>query len=164
MSKRSPKTALMPRPNPAVDAGIALRRLANTMAAQFTPLFESGEVTDQQFNVLRILYVREGEHGVPCHEIGARLIQRVPDVTRLLLSLEKKGLIERLRCPKDRRVVRSALTSKGQDVVEKLHGPIVEKHAALVAHMSPAEIRELLRLLKKLGAPLGVEVEPGGIK
>lgn len=151
-----PKTALYDQPVPSVDVAVTLMRVSHRLERALAPVAEEAGITMQQFNVLRVLYVRGGEEGLPCSEIGGRLIQRVPDVTRLLDRLEKEGLIERVRCDRDRRVVRSRLTDRGQALVERIHGPLTEKHEALVAHMSPRELSQLQRLLLKLGGPLDV--------
>ena len=53
-------------------------------------------ITHGQYNVLRIL---RGAHpdGHPRGEIAARLIERAPDVTRLVDRLERHGYVERAR-------------------------------------------------------------------
>ena len=54
------------------------------------------DLTPTQCNVLRILR-GAGEAGWSCKEIGERLVQRDPDITRLLGRLEKRELIARRR-------------------------------------------------------------------
>ena len=49
-----------------------------------------------QYNVLRILR-GAGEAGLACREIGERMIDHDPDITRLLDRLEARGLIARER-------------------------------------------------------------------
>lgn len=138
---------------PEVAAAVSLLRAAKHMEATFAALFAEHGIGAHQYNVLRILYVREGEHGVPCQEISRRLVHRVPDVTRLLDRLLREGYIERARCPKDRRVVRSRLTEKGQALVERLHEPMLKLHAQVMSHLSSRDIQDLNRLLLKLHPP-----------
>lgn len=144
------KTALMEQTVPEVDAAVQLMRVAKHLETTFGALFAEHGIATHQFNVLRILYVREGEHGVPCQEIAKRLIHRVPDVTRLLDRLLREGYIERARCPKDRRVVRSRLTDKGRALVERLHEPLLKLHMQVMSHLSSRDVRDLNRLLLKL--------------
>src|SRR5262245_46894299 len=53
-------------------------------------------LTLQQYNVLRIL---RGSHPtpLPSGEIATRMIDRDPDITRLVDRLERRGLVSRLR-------------------------------------------------------------------
>jgi DNA-binding MarR family transcriptional regulator len=81
--------------------------------------------------------------------IGDRLVSRVPDVTRLVDRLEKGGLVERVRTPDDRRVVLVAITTKGLGLLAKLDGPMADLHREQLAHMSEAELKQLVRLLTK---------------
>ena len=76
-------------------------------------------VTGTQFNVLRILR-GAGTSGLCGREIGERMINRVPDVPRLLDRLEKAGLISRERDPKDRRHVTARIAAKGEALLEEI--------------------------------------------
>ena len=76
-------------------------------------------VTGTQFNVLRILR-GAGPSGLCGREIGERMINRVPDVPRLLDRLEAAGLISRERDPADRRHVTARITEKGLDLVREV--------------------------------------------
>lgn len=121
--------------------------------------FQGFGVTPQQFNVLAVLASRNEGVGVACQAIGEQLLNRVPDITRLLDRLEQAGLIWRERCCTDRRVVRTHLTDAGRAKVMEIRGPLQETLRARFAHMSADELAELNRLLVKVREP-GVR-EPG---
>jgi DNA-binding MarR family transcriptional regulator len=74
-------------------------------------------VTMTQFNVLRILR-GAGPKGLCGREIGERMINRVPDVPRLLERLEKAELISRERDGNDRRHVTARITKRGLQLLE----------------------------------------------
>ena len=76
-------------------------------------------LTATQFNVLRILK-GAGPDGLCGREIGERMINRVPDVPRLLDRLEKAGLISRQRDREDRREVAARITGKGQELIDEI--------------------------------------------
>ena len=78
-------------------------------------------VTSTQFNVLRILR-GAGANGLCGREIGERMINRVPDVPRLLERLEKAGFISRERDPNDRRHVTARITTKGEELLSEIDG------------------------------------------
>ncbi|MBX3198911.1 MAG: MarR family transcriptional regulator [Labilithrix sp.] len=73
-------------------------------------------------------------------------------VTGLLDGLERAALIERRSDAKDRRALRVHLTRKGKRVASK----VFEQHsrwiASLFGKLSPAERRQLTRLLNKVAA------------
>jgi DNA-binding MarR family transcriptional regulator len=76
-------------------------------------------LTGTQFNVLRILKGADPD-GLCGKEIGERMINRVPDVPRLLERLEKAELISRLRDREDRREVSARITAKGRQLVDEI--------------------------------------------
>lgn len=124
--------------------------------AALTKVCQEYGVTHQQYNVLRILYVRDdGGHGVSCSDIGTRLVTRVPDITRLLDRLAKAGLVDRYRCAGDRRVVRARLTSEGVDLVEKMDAPLLAMHDKFCECLTDDELETLMRLIGKLSDEAG---------
>jgi DNA-binding MarR family transcriptional regulator len=108
-------------------------------------------ITPAQYNVLRILRGANPER-VPCSYIGERLLDRTPDVTRLLDRLERAGLVERRRAEHDRRVVEVAITELGLERLEMLDDPVRKTISALMGGLSPEEQRQLSTLLEKLRA------------
>jgi MarR family transcriptional regulator, organic hydroperoxide resistance regulator len=112
-------------------------------------LATEGDLTLQQFNVLRILR-GAGEPGLPVLEVGARMIERTPGVTRLLDRLEDKGLVARARSSEDRRVVHARITKAGREVLARLDGPVDRLDDEILAVLSTSEQKALVRLLEKV--------------
>ena len=112
-------------------------------------------VTSAQYNVLRILRGRHPEC-YACSDIGERLLDRTPDVTRLLARLEAAGLIHRTRARHDRRVVEVTITPEGLDLLAEIDAPLNEAIDRAGRHLSAAEHAELSRLLEKLRTDQGV--------
>ena len=123
----------------------ANERLAGSHAA----LFKAHGLSSPQYNVLRILRGARDED-LSCHEVGRRLITRVPDVTRLLDRLEQRGLIERWRCQDDRRVVRTRITPEGLALVGRIDRPLQQVVAEQFADFSDRKLAQLDRLLEAL--------------
>lgn len=132
-----------------VRAYLALVRTYEALSAELGQFFSERGITPQQFNVLRILVDDTDGNGLRCSSISERLINRVPDITRLLDRLEKAGLVKRHRDPKDRRVVRAALTDDGLALVERMETPLEEAFGALFSHLDEDELSQLTKLLKK---------------
>ena len=109
------------------------------------------EMTPAQYNVLRIL---QGSHPrlLTCSAIGARLLDRTPDVTRLLNRLERRGLVHRARAEHDRRVVEVGITEAGRALIQQMEAPVAATVARLTRHLSEAESAQLSALLERLRA------------
>lgn len=107
------------------------------------------QLTLQQYNVLRILR-GAGPDGLPTLEIGARMIERTPGVTRLLDRMEHKGLVVRERSAEDRRQVICRITDSGTAMLKKLDRPIDALDDEVLAVLSDAEVDDLIRLLNKV--------------
>src|SRR3712207_5571738 len=99
-----------PRRTPLLEeaAYLDLIRTAEMLSRPLVQLLKNEDLSPPQYNVLRIL--RGCPDGLTCGEIGARMINRDPDITRLLDRLEKRKLIGRARDEKDRRVVLTRIT------------------------------------------------------
>ena len=130
---------------------VALIRTADLVRRVVGRVLEPYDITVQQYNVLRILR-GAGEQGLPTLEIGERMVEHAPGVTRLLDRLEVKGLVRRQRCPEDRRQVLCWLTPTGTELVERLDEPVDSADAEAVAMLGPDEQERLLRLLDAVRA------------
>jgi len=106
-------------------------------------------VTPAQYNVLRIL---RGSHPetLTCSTLGERLLDRTPDVTRLLNRLERHELIERARSEHDRRVVEVGITEKGLNLLARMHDDMEAVEQRLMCHLSPEERCQLILLLERV--------------
>lgn len=89
-------------------------------------VFKSFEITNSQFNILRIL---AGSNPKPLSpgEIKEVMIFKSSDLTRLLDRLEKKELVDRILCPTNRRRIDVGITDKGLTLLGKINPAILEK-------------------------------------
>lgn len=111
-----------PFQSPAQEAFVGLLRTASMLRRRFAAILEPHDLTPSQYNVLRIL--RGADEPLPTMQIRERLIEETPGVTRLVDHLDEKGLVQRERCPDDRRRVLCAITPAGLRLLEKLDDPI----------------------------------------
>jgi DNA-binding MarR family transcriptional regulator len=112
------------------------------------PIFESEGISAQQYNVLRVLR-GAGAHGLPAQELGARMLQNTPGVTRLLDRLESKGFVTRRRPDIDRRLQLCSITTAGTELLESLD-PRARKNARdFLSVLSKDEVQTLMQLLQR---------------
>ena len=130
------------------EALLNLMRTADALAHEGEVFFEQHGISHAQYNVLRILR-GAGPEGLTCGEIANRLINRDPDITRLLDRLEKRGLAQRSRESKDRRVVISRITRAGSELLATLDAPTAELNKKLLGHLSQKDLRQLIELLER---------------
>lgn len=135
------------------EAVLGLMRTTDLVRRGISRVLEPFDVTPQQYNVLRILR-GAGEEGLPTLEIGDRMVEQAPGITRLLDRLEAKGLVTRKRCPEDRRQVLCWLTPTGRDLVERLDDPVDQADATALDMLTDEEKRELIRLLDQVRTSL----------
>jgi DNA-binding MarR family transcriptional regulator len=133
------------------QATLGLLRTADAMKRSLAQVIEPHGITPQQYNVLRILR-GAGPDGLPTLSIGERMIEQTPGVTRLVDRLERKGLVARTPCPKDRRRVFCRITEKGLDLLKELDDPVNRWDAQAVAVLPPSELDSLITLLDRVRA------------
>jgi len=138
--------------SPHQEAMLNILRTADLLAVGFDRLFRRHKLTNSQYNVLRIL--RGEGQPLPCSEIASRLINRMPDITRLVDRLVDAGLACRTRTGEDRRLVLIEITPAGLDKLAQLDAPVATLHRDQLGHLTEQELRELSRLLEAARAPL----------
>jgi DNA-binding MarR family transcriptional regulator len=136
------------------EAYLNLLRTADALSRGEEAVLKAASLSPNQYNALRILR-GAGAAGVTCSELGSRLIERDPDVTRLIDKLEKRGLMRRTRDPRDRRIYRNVITAAGLDLLASLDGPIVAVHKQQMGHLGQAKLAALIGLLEEARRGLG---------
>jgi DNA-binding MarR family transcriptional regulator len=133
------------------QATIGLLRTADAVKRSLAQVIEPHGITAQQYNVLRILR-GAGTDGLPTLTIGERMIEQTPGVTRLVDRLERKGLVVRAPCPKDRRRVFCKISPKGLDLLRELDDAINRWDVQAVAVLQPSDLDSLINLLDRVRA------------
>jgi DNA-binding MarR family transcriptional regulator len=138
--------------SPAHEALLNLLVAAGDIRARVDEACSGHGITQPQFNVMRIL---RGAHpgGLPRGEISARMIERAPDVTRLIDRLEAAGLVDRVKSTGDRRLSVTRITRAGLALLAKLDGPIRSLNKDVARRVSPTDLRHLSRICESLYAP-----------
>lgn len=99
-----------------------------------------------------LLMLSASPEGLPMTELGRRFLVTKANVTGLVDTLQRRGLVERVSDPSDRRVSRVRLTGEGRAVFQKL----APWHLAYVAGLSKdiplSDRRAAIRALERLRA------------
>lgn len=129
------------------EAYLSLLRTADALQSSVEARLREFGLTGTQYNALRILR-GAGSDGLPCSEIGERMITRDPDITRLLNRLEERGLVERTRDKRDRRVVYGKITAAGLKLLREMDRPIEKHGRAMLRHVGQERLKRLIELLE----------------
>ncbi len=126
-----------------------LLRTTDILQRRAFETLKPSSLSPAQYNVLRILR-GAGNAGLPCGEIGGRMVTRDPDVTRLVDRLEKRGLVTRSREGGDRRVVTVRIASEGLTLLESLEAPLAEALCSLLGPLGKRTQEQLIQLLEQV--------------
>lgn len=119
---------------------------ASWIQHQQQQFFKAFGITNQQFNILRIL---KGQYpnAISGTEIKSRMLDKNSDVSRLLDRLISKKLIQKQTCPNDKRAADVSITQAGLDILTELDKK--QKQIDTVLNLSEKEAEELSNLLDK---------------
>ena len=108
---------------------------------------EKFKITNQQFNILRIL---RGQYPNPAtiNILKERMLDKMSDASRIVDRLVQKGLVTRTVNKKDRRAVDILITEKGLELLESIH---IEEamNDGYKSNLSEDEAKQLSNLLDK---------------
>ncbi|WP_038133623.1 homoprotocatechuate degradation operon regulator HpaR [Thioclava indica] len=130
---------------------IALLRAREMVMERFRPMLNAHDVSEQQWRVLRVL--RESG-AIDATKLAERACVLAPSLTRMLRSLEARGLIETRRDPKDRRRTRVALTAQGDAFLRAASPQSAAIYAQLETEVGAQRIARLLDELNGFMAAL----------
>lgn len=118
------------------------------LADKFSKLISKYGITNNQFNILRIL---RGQHPKPAtiNLLKERMLDKMSDASRLVERLRIKGLVKRELKPNDRRCVDILITDKGLKLLSEID-KLNNEHDSLFKNLTGAETKKLNELLDKL--------------
>jgi DNA-binding MarR family transcriptional regulator len=78
------------------------------------------------------------------------MLERAPDVTRIIDRLEVQHLVERERSGRDRRLSITRISRKGLELLERMQRAVSSIHEELAARIPARDARELSRICEAL--------------
>ncbi len=134
--------------SPCHKLAINIMYTANWLNSTYASFLKEINITQQQYNVLRIL---RGQHPNYCNLklIKERMLDRMSDASRIIDKLLAKGLIERNECPDDRRQVNILVSKKGLELLKSLDF-IDDKTENIFQNLSSKQVELLNDLLDQM--------------
>src|SRR5437016_14119783 len=117
----------------ALDLTIKLARAAQALMNSVMGDVVAAGVSPSHFGVLDALF-----HLGPMTlgDIAKKHLKSPNNMTSVVDTMERSGLVERRRCDKDRRVIYVDITDKGREIFAKLWPGHVERLVKAVRHLS----------------------------
>ena len=134
---------------PIAGYGWFIKRIDNALEKEANQNLQALNLTMQQNRVL-ILLAHAEEHTLSLKSLEEHFGAAQSTVAGLVARLEKKGLIEAVTSPSDRRVKLARLTADGIRLHAQSRQNVVESEERLTANLSPEEKEVFLACLKKV--------------
>ena len=127
--------------------GINLLFTANWLNEQIGKMLSEEGVTQQQYNILRIL--RGSATPLSTLKIRERMLDKMSDTSRIVDRLIAKELVVKNTCEKDKRLVDITLSPKGINLVDQLD-QYNERIDALLKGINESEAQMMNQILDKI--------------
>ncbi|MGN8069616.1 MarR family winged helix-turn-helix transcriptional regulator [Mucilaginibacter sp. SG564] len=129
-------------------AAINIAYTAGWLSNYFRIYFDKYNITQQQFNILRIL---RGQYPKPAtiNLLKERMVDKMSDASRIVDRLIQKELVSRCTNNKDRRAVDIRITEMGLQILSKMDNEFKAKDI-LKGNLSEEDAAVLSDLLDKL--------------
>lgn len=127
---------------------IVLSRANKAINEVTNQFFQQSGLNPTEFAVLELLYHKGRQ---PLQQIGNKILLASGSITYVVDKLEKRGYLQRISCPTDRRVTYAEITDEGSTFMDELF-PQHEQHLHELLSALTAEEKDIaIELLKKLG-------------
>lgn len=120
----------------------------NILIDKFNELLKPYDLSNEQYNVLRIL---RGQKGKPANMsvIQERMITKNSNTTRLIDKLLLKEFVTREVCPENRRKIEVLITQKGLELLANLDTKVIDHEKKFSDNLTQLEQTQLINLLEK---------------
>lgn len=132
-------------PNERIKAMLNIKFTANFLDNIGNNLLKPFNISEQQYNILRIL--RGAKKEITVNTVKERMVQKSPNATRLMDKLCDKRLIDRVRCENDRRIVYVKINENGLALLNEIK---IDDLGDSMNKISEKEAELLNELLDKL--------------
>ena len=127
---------------------IVLSRANKAINEVTNQFFQQHGLNPTEFAVLELLYHKGRQ---PLQQIGNKILLASGSITYVIDKLEKRGYLQRVSCPEDRRVTYADITEEGSEFMKQLFPEHEQNLHDLLSVLTNEEKDLAITLLKKLG-------------
>ena len=125
-------------------------------------VFENNEVTEGQITTVQWLVLEHLASQGPCpmSDLSNVMHRQCSSMTGMIDRLIRLDMVERQRDPKDRRVVRVRISTKGRQLVRRIRQQKQKGLTKLFSRLNEKERADYLKILEKLHYLIVLEPHP----
>ncbi len=138
--------------NQSLKLFIVMSRAYRAVNENVNKLIQTYDLNPTEFAVLELLY-HKGDQ--PLQQIGGKILLASGSITYVIDKLENKGLLKRIACPSDRRVIYAHITEEGKALIERIFPDHAGHINELMSALTDEEQKTAIMLMKKLGLSIG---------
>jgi len=144
----------VPTPDrPYRSVGFTISTTGYALARLFHQVMAPIGLEPREFALLRSVAASEG---VTQQAIAEQMGVAPSRMVAFVDALEERGLLERRQNPDDRRARALFLTQSGRELLDQAFATAVEHERRLTSDLTPDEREQLLELLSRVGAHVGI--------
>lgn len=128
---------------------ILIKRAALVVEKMSNHVLVPYELTHTQYKILMVLFRNKGKQ-IRQADIETHFSMTNPSVTGIIQNLEKKGLVQRIQNPDDKRSKLLTLTEQAVSMEQELRAQGESLEKQVTAKLTEDESRQLIVLLKKI--------------
>ncbi|ARD47326.1 MarR family transcriptional regulator [Sporosarcina sp. P37] len=132
----------------SLKAFIVLTRALQSIKARVEEDIKQFKLNPTEFAVLELVYSKGDQ---PIQKIGEKVLIASSSITYVVDKLEKKKLVKRKPCPKDRRVTHASITAEGTELMDEVFPKHKKAIKEIFGGLDIKEKEQLIEQLKKLG-------------
>lgn len=130
--------------------GYNARRAALVIIGEFMEQMAVYDLRTVDFSVLSLITHNQG---ITSRQLCNTLGIQAPNLVSMITALEKRGLIQRLPHPNDRRAMGLHLTETGEQMMRQAEKTAAKLEQKATSRLTAAERKTLVQLLKKIYNP-----------
>ncbi|MGG4553988.1 MarR family winged helix-turn-helix transcriptional regulator [Paenibacillus humicus] len=127
---------------------VVLSKAYKTIMDQAIKDMKQRGLSPSEFTILEVLY---NKGRIPLQQIGDKILITSGSVTYNIDKLVQKGLIRRVPCEQDRRVIYAEITAEGNELFERIFPDHAEFVHSKLDGLNYEEKLQAIELLKRLG-------------
>jgi DNA-binding MarR family transcriptional regulator len=134
--------------DPRLQVYLQIHQTVDSLIKYETKIFRSIGLTPQMFEIIRV--IKNLPAPVIEHDIAYYVDRSTTRITIVLDRMERKGLVERVRVPKDRRVIKIIITPKADKAYKKGYVLASTLISEILVNLTTTEIQSFNLILEKI--------------
>jgi DNA-binding MarR family transcriptional regulator len=134
--------------DPRLQAYLQIHQTVDSLIKYEAKIFRSIGLTPQMFEIIRV--IKNLPPPVIEHDIADCVDRSTARITKIIDRMERKGLVERIRDPKNRRVIKIIITPKAEKAYKEGYVLASRLISEILVNLTSTEIQSLDLIFEKI--------------